>query len=66
MKDGNMFHRILNLPEKQSFFLFGARGSGKSTFLNKLRASNVLYIDLLLPSEELRLMQNPELLISLV
>lgn len=34
--------------EKQSFFLLGPRGTGKSTFIKKA-FSNALYIDLLLP-----------------
>jgi ABC-type Mn2+/Zn2+ transport system ATPase subunit len=28
-----MFARTLELPDKQSFFLFGPRGTGKSTLL---------------------------------
>lgn len=29
-----MFHRLVNISKSQSFFLFGPRGSGKSTFLD--------------------------------
>lgn len=29
-----MFHRLINLSKSQSFFLFGSRGTGKSTFLD--------------------------------
>ncbi len=35
-------------PEKQSFFLFGPRGTGKSTFI-KRTYPQALYLDLLLP-----------------
>ncbi|MBI5115096.1 ATP-binding protein [Candidatus Poribacteria bacterium] len=35
-------------PEKQSFFLLGPRGTGKSTFIKKA-FPNALYVDLLLP-----------------
>ncbi len=47
-----MFNRIIRLPEKNSFFLFGARGTGK-TFLLKRRFTppNALYVDLLDPEQ---------------
>ena len=38
--------RIINLPEKLSFFLIGVRGSGKTALLRKL-FPEALYIDLL-------------------
>jgi predicted AAA+ superfamily ATPase len=43
-----MFQRLFAPPQNNSFFLFGARGTGKSTFLkNQLALKNVLWIDLL-------------------
>src|SRR5258707_12118 len=48
-----MFQRILALPKNQSFFLFGPRGTGKSTLLNqKLSADMTEIYDLLNPIEE--------------
>ena len=46
-----MLQRMANLPTQHSFFLFGARGTGKSTFLkeqfdpNKVHYINLLNID---------------------
>jgi len=40
--------RDINLPES-SFFLFGPRGTGKSTFVKGLIARDSLYIDFLDP-----------------
>lgn len=43
-----MVKRICNLPEKQSFFLFGPRGSGKTTLLqNHFSPDHAIYVDLL-------------------
>ncbi|MEK6704870.1 MAG: AAA family ATPase [Bdellovibrionota bacterium] len=43
-----MFHRAVALNNKHSFFLFGPRGTGKSTLLrNTFQKNNILYIDLL-------------------
>jgi predicted AAA+ superfamily ATPase len=48
-----MFHRILKTSASHSFFLFGARGTGKSTYLNKqLKMKNPWILDLLDPSIE--------------
>lgn len=41
-----MYSRILTPPENTSFFLFGPRGSGKTSWL-KLKYPEALYIDLL-------------------
>lgn len=41
-----MISRIVNYPQKQSFFLFGARGTGKSSWV-KAAFPNALYLDLL-------------------
>ncbi len=55
-----MIRRILQLPMDYSFFLFGARGTGKSTLLTTLfEAHNTLTINLLNPLEEMRFLRNP-------
>jgi predicted AAA+ superfamily ATPase len=41
-----MFNRLLNIPEKQSFFLFGPRGTGKSYWLHHFFPDEI-YFDLL-------------------
>jgi len=44
-----------------SFFLFGARGTGKSTLLTAIfEPKNTLFINLLNPLEEMRFLRNPE------
>ncbi len=46
-------HRILSPAKAHSFFLFGARGTGKSTLLRALwKPASTLFIDLLDPVEE--------------
>lgn len=48
-----MFHRIVSPLKSNSFFLFGPRGSGKTTFLtNYFNREEVEYIDLLRLDEE--------------
>jgi ABC-type ATPase involved in cell division len=47
-----MISRLINPLKNKSFFLFGPRGSGKSTwleiyFMNKKSNSGALYLDLL-------------------
>lgn len=46
-----MFHRFVNTPQSNNFFLFGARSTGKSKLLAS-RYPNVVVIDLLDASEE--------------
>lgn len=46
MQNGVMYARILNPPENKSYFLFGPRGTGKTTWL-KSRFPQALYFDLL-------------------
>lgn len=59
--------RLLKLPKKHSFFLFGARGTGKSTLLEEsFKLEKSLYINLLDPLEEDRFARNPNELIELV
>ena len=58
-----MIKRHLNPTTNRSFFLFGARGTGKSTFLRQHFAQQeVLWLDLLLPEEEDRYASRPHLL----
>ena len=60
-----MFNRIINLPENNSFFIFGARGTGKSTLLDQhFSAIPHLYIDLLHPDTEEHLAKNPSSLMA--
>ena len=60
-----MIDRILELNELQddSLFLWGARQTGKSTFLRQ-KYPDARYYDLLLPREYQRLQRNPDLLID--
>jgi uncharacterized protein len=41
-----MYSRILNQPAQKSFFLFGPRGTGKSTWV-KAEYPDAVYVDLL-------------------
>jgi predicted AAA+ superfamily ATPase len=56
-----MVERLVNPLKTSSFFLFGARGTGKSTFLRNYfpNDDSVLWIDLLNPEEEDRYARNP-------
>lgn len=55
--------RSVNIPESNSFFLFGARGTGKSWLLReRLPAEQTHYIDLLTARDFEELSQRPELL----
>jgi len=57
-----MIARIIQLPPKHSFFLFGPRQTGKSTLLNAVfPSSQVLYYDLLKSEEFVRLSSHPYL-----
>lgn len=56
-----MYPRLINPLKSNSFFLFGARGTGKSTLLSKLfNSEEALYLDLLDNEMVSRLMANPE------
>lgn len=60
-----MFHRIVNTSKLHSFFIFGARGTGKSTYINThYSGKDSLWIDLLDPKEEALLLKNPGLLVE--
>jgi predicted AAA+ superfamily ATPase len=54
-----MVKRLFNPLKSNSFFLFGARGTGKSTFIKEQFSSSALYLDLLDPALEDRLSRNP-------
>jgi predicted AAA+ superfamily ATPase len=60
-----MVNRISKLPKKGSFFLFGARGTGKTTLLKGLYPE-ALYINLLRSEEEEELTKSPSSLRSRV
>jgi predicted AAA+ superfamily ATPase len=57
-----MYKRIIGLSDNRSFFLFGARGTGKSTVLHALFPDNTFWIDLLDPGVENEYSRNPETL----
>ena len=58
-----MVNRLVNLSENNSFFLFGARGTGKSTLLkSKDFLKNAFFIDLLQPDVEELYSLRPQLL----
>ncbi len=62
-----MFKRIVKYSKSRSFFLFGARATGKSTLLRSLfTEDSSLYIDLLDPVIDDRLANNPAELISII
>ena len=62
-----MKKRLLKLPKKKSFFLFGARNTGKSTLIKaSFSASSRLYIDLLDLEEERKYLRDPQLLKAVV
>lgn len=56
-----MVKRLLNPLKSKSLFIFGARGTGKSTFIkNQFTAKNVFSINLLKPEIENKYSLNPE------
>lgn len=56
-----MFHRIINLPQTHSFFLFGARGTGKTTLLRHLcPPESTVFVDLLNLEQETGFIRDPE------
>ncbi len=57
-----MFNRSINLPSKQSFFLFGARGTGKTSLLKAQNLKESVYIDLLNLDSESKYQLDPEVL----
>jgi predicted AAA+ superfamily ATPase len=61
-----MFSRSLTLPKSHSFFLFGARGTGKSTWIKHLFKQDAYVIDLLNAEWEERLNMHPQSLLHIV
>ena len=60
-----MFQRIISTSKSNSFFIFGARGTGKSTYVSThYSGEDTLWIDLLDPKEEALLLKNPNLLVE--
>ena len=59
-----MFQRLLILPKKQSCFIFGARGTGKSTFLKRQVKDTLYFINLLEDTPFRRYGTQPDLLIE--
>ena len=61
-----MFKRELKITKDRSFFLFGARGTGKSTFIQNLKFFNkkCLKIDLLEPDQEEKYSLKPQRLLE--
>ncbi len=60
-----MYARILNPPEDKSFFLFGPRGTGKTTWL-KRSFPDALYLDLLDSGTYTDLLARPERLAKVI
>lgn len=55
-----MFQRTINIPKKGSFFLFGARGTGKSTLLGmRFSSESTLWLNLLDLDVEARFARDP-------
>jgi predicted AAA+ superfamily ATPase len=60
-----MIKRLLNPSKLLSFFIFGARGVGKSTWLqSEFAQDNHLWIDLTNPQNERRYARKPEIFLS--
>ncbi|MHC4873554.1 MAG: ATP-binding protein [Planctomycetota bacterium] len=60
-----MYKRIIDILSSNSFFLFGARETGKTTLLREVFAKqNTFWIDLLLPEDEELYSTNPDALIQ--
>ena len=55
-----MFNRICNPLKSNSFFLFGARGTGKSTLLQQQLTEQTLFLDLLEEETFDRLLRRPQ------
>ena len=61
-----MFPRLIRLPHKYSFFLFGARGVGKSTLLKQdFQNPKIIWIDLLNPEQEAYFAKDPNALATI-
>ncbi len=56
-----MIHRLIRLPQKQSFFLFGPRQTGKTTLIHSQFTKNIWTVDLLLTDNYFTYSKNPAL-----
>ncbi|MBN1149867.1 ATP-binding protein [candidate division WOR-3 bacterium] len=54
-----MYNRIINYPKNSSFFIFGPRGTGKTTWV-KNEFPGALYLDLLESEKYINLSANPQ------
>lgn len=63
-----MYQRIIRPDLEHSFFLFGARGTGKTSWLkSELKGQkNTLWIDLLDEEEYLKFLKRPQMLVELI
>ncbi len=62
-----MYQRLLNLPKNRSFFLFGARNTGKSTLIEaQFTTDHCIWFDLLDTSLQEKFLVNPEELFDIV
>lgn len=62
-----MFNRVVNPLKTRSFFLFGARGTGKTTFLRgQFNQKNSFWIDLLDIDLEMKLQKRPMELVEIL
>jgi predicted AAA+ superfamily ATPase len=65
-----MISRIFSAPKNSSFFIFGARGTGKSTLLTQIfdwkKDQSILYLDLLDPGLEKNLSLRPDELNAII
>ncbi len=62
-----MYQRLLDLPRNRSFFLFGARNTGKSTLIEtQFPEKHCLWFDLLDTQLQQRFLENPEELFHIV
>lgn len=59
MYNGVMYSRLITLPKNKSFFLFGPRGTGKTTWVRST-FPNALYLDLLEAEIFNDLLANPQ------
>lgn len=60
-----MYRRFAKFTKSKSFFLFGPRGSGKSTWLKQTFGSqNCLWFNLLTSETELQLARDPDLILK--
>src|SRR3990170_1786168 len=65
MYNGIMYSRLLKLPRNKSFFLFGPRGTGKTTLV-RTTFPHALYLDLLEAELFNDLLANPQRLANLI